>query len=61
MSRKDKLIVGIPDDYFFENTDLELVKHFNYFIKTIESTENIIKTISINSFYLDDYSTSRSC
>lgn len=47
VSRKDKLIVGIPDDYFFENTDLELVKHFNYFIKTIESAENIIKTISI--------------
>jgi aspartyl-tRNA(Asn)/glutamyl-tRNA(Gln) amidotransferase subunit A len=47
VSRKNKLIVGIPDDYFFENIDLELIKHFDYFIKTIESEVSNIKFISI--------------
>jgi aspartyl-tRNA(Asn)/glutamyl-tRNA(Gln) amidotransferase subunit A len=47
VSRKDKLVVGIPDDYFFENIDLELIKHFDYFIKTIESAVSNIKFVSI--------------
>jgi aspartyl-tRNA(Asn)/glutamyl-tRNA(Gln) amidotransferase subunit A len=45
--KMDKLVVGIPDDYFFENIDSDLVKHFKHFIKTIESVVRDIKYISV--------------
>jgi aspartyl-tRNA(Asn)/glutamyl-tRNA(Gln) amidotransferase subunit A len=47
VSRKEGLLIGIPDDYFFENTDRDIVKCFNKFVKIIESSGNNVKSISI--------------
>jgi len=42
-----KLVVGIPHDYFLDETDLEIVRGFYKFVNVIESSGNRIKIVSI--------------
>jgi len=46
-SKMNKLVVGIPDDYFFENTDPDLLKHFKHFIKIIESAVSYVNYVTV--------------
>jgi aspartyl-tRNA(Asn)/glutamyl-tRNA(Gln) amidotransferase subunit A len=45
--KHEKLVVGIPHDYFFNDADPEIVRCFYKFVKVIESFGNQIKMVSI--------------